>query len=88
MTSRNLHHRVNALVLAVLLVLAAVPVQAFPLTNEPISDWSAGSLWEMFRSLIIGVWQGEGMLIDPNGATAPDSVTDPGDEGMTIDPNG
>lgn len=78
MTSRNLTRRVNAFVLAVLLVLAAVPANAFPLTGE----LSLGSLWETFRSLVIGVWQGEGIMIDPNGATAP------GDEGMTIDPNG
>lgn len=82
MTSRNLIHRVNAVVVVLLLVLAAVPAHAFPLAEGPSVDWSFSSLWEAFRSLVAGVWQEEGMTIDPSGTTGT------GDEGMTIDPSG
>lgn len=97
MTSRNLIQRVNVVIVVVLLVLAAVPAHAFPSTERPSVGWSFGSLWEAFHSLVAGVWQEEGMLIDPNGTTGtgdegmtidPSGVTATGDEGMTIDPHG
>jgi hypothetical protein len=82
MTSRNLIRRVNAVVVTLLLVLAAVPAHAFPIAEGASAGWSVGSLWEAFRSLVTGVWQEEGIMIDPDGLTAG------GDEGMSIDPNG
>lgn len=82
MTSRNVIRRVNAVVVALLLVLAAVPAHAYPIAEGSSAGWSFGSFWVAFRSLVMGVWQEEGMLIDPNGVTATR------DEGMLIDPNG
>lgn len=82
MTYRNLYRRLNVLVLAALLALAAVPVHALP-SGEPDSVLGAiGSLWESFWGFFVSAWQEEGIMIDPNGLTAT------GDEGMTIDPDG
>lgn len=90
--SRNSVRTVLA-VLGVLAVLAAAPLQAKParvaakgtaaLTFDALSYFA--DLWERAARLLGGVGEKNGVLIDPDGATAP---TPPPYEGTSIDPNG
>jgi hypothetical protein len=94
MPCRDSHPRRRA-VLVVLVALfvafSALPAHALP-AEQPAAHRSFLSLLQNLRGWLVGMWAGEGMLIDPNGnpTGGPPSgnVTTTGDEGMTVDPHG
>jgi hypothetical protein len=90
--SRNPVHTV-VIVLGVLCVLSTAPLQAKPARvaakGTPAVSFDAfaflSGLWERAARFLGGVGEKNGVLIDPDGATAP---TPPPYEGTSIDPNG
>ena len=90
----NLTRRVQATFLAAALVLLAAPVHALPVDGPAAISTAVARLCDAFHGLVVGLWEQEGMSIDPNGgngnpgAPQPPDAAVSGDEGFLIDPNG
>lgn len=76
---------VRVLAVTALVLLPVLPARALPLGGARFSDERGAFLgfFDEVRSLWLGLWGKEGILIDPHGTASPLVK-----EGMTIDPNG
>jgi hypothetical protein len=95
MSSNFVRRTLLVLALSATLALAAVPLHARPIAGGPGGPAAVraghggvvASLWNLF----VGLWNGVGTTIDPNGGNGVGTTIDPNGGngvGMTIDPNG
>lgn len=79
----------RAVLLLVLTLILAAPMQAAGPAGSPPAEPAAKSILTQVWDLLTGVWARSGCTIDPDGrCVPPPSPTIEIDSGCTIDPNG
>lgn len=79
---------------AMLVVVLLVPVASFAASRKPAATPAPGNLFELFRAVLISLWNESGCKIDPSGhcvAVSNHSDTSSAgkaDSGCKIDPDG